>query len=456
MLETIESTYLIRKRLGNHLMLLKNLDPLRQERQLTRKWRRILIDKFGTTCGYCAASRGVDTAHLIPLEIGGTTVCENLILLCSGCHERFDTGRVSIHAMSEVANEWRRGMVSASPRPALDDMRPPSPTFTEPLGSIRGVLHKISDFQTQRKYVKATKFIDQYLANSRPINSERYYLLIKRAELTRRRSARGVLDEALYSLQALKLNKLPERYLPWFYYEYAYVQRLRGNHDGAANLMRRSAEVSQKIEKSGRLSLGFIAASVNEILCQMAIRDSLTEIQVRDFRDRLDELRKVAAEHGQYWGGRWALNCVAHKLQVRLKKRDKDGSWKELTELRTLYYQSDIRSGWDSAARQTMSLMEGLTRVLFPCDDSDLNRGIDLLSRSFMTRLGSRQRPEGIRDAGLGLIVGLRVKGLRKMEETCTVLEGLMNQTMDGTSVLWPWRANAEPDTSLVKSHFNP
>ena len=95
--------------------------------------------------------------------------------------------------------------------------------------------------------------------------------------------------------------------------------------------------------------------------------------------------------------------------------------------------------------RQSCRIATGLTRVLFPLDHYDLDNGIGLLSRAFMTRLGSRQRPEGIRDVVLGLIVGLRAKGLRTMEETCavTVLEGLMNQTMDGTSILWPWRADA-------------
>jgi hypothetical protein len=440
MLETIESTYLIRKRLGHHLKLIETLDPLPQERQLTKKWRTILIDKFGMSCGYCAVSTLVDTAHLIPLEIGGTTVCENLLLLCKKCHGLFDSGCVSIHAMSEVANEWRRGIVSASPRPPLDDVRPSAPTFTEPPGSLQGVLDKVSGFQTQRKYVKATDLIDQYSANSLLANSERYYLLIKRAELTRRRSARGLLDEALRSLEAIELDRLPKYYWPYFYYEYGYIRRLQGSHAEAAGLMRCSAEVSQQMEQSGKTSLGYIAASVNEILCQMAMLDSLMEMEAQDFEYRLD---KLAAEHGEYWGGRWALNCAAHRLQIRLKKRDENESWRALRELRDLYYRSDLRSGWDSAARQTMSLLEGLTRVLFPCDDSDLDRAIGLLSRSFVTRLGPRQRPEGIRDVGLGLIEGLRRKGSSRMAETCTVLEGLMNQTMDGTSVLWPWKANA-------------
>ena len=139
---------------------------------------------------------------------------------------------------------------------------------------------------------------------------------------------------------------------------------------------------------------------------------------------------------------------------MRLKKRDKDGSWKALRELQDLYYRSDLRSGWDSAGRQTMSSLEGLTLLLFPCDDSDLDKGIGLLSRSFMTRLGPRQRPEGIRDVALGLVVGLRGKGLRTMEEMCSVLEGLMNQTMDGTSVLWPWRADARHEPKSFENSF--
>jgi hypothetical protein len=50
-----------------------------------------------------------------------------------------------------------------------------------------------------------------------------------------------------------------------------------------------------------------------------------------------------------------------------------------------------------------------------------------------------RQRPEGIRDVGLGLAVGFRKSRLKL--RMATALNELMERTMDGTSLLWPYRA---------------
>lgn len=439
--ELIESPHVLRNLMGNHFELIKRLDPLPRERGRTGEFRQKLISKFGEKCGYCSLATTVDAAHLIPLEIGGTTEEENLILLCRKCHSHFDAGALSIRAMLEVAKEWRSGTPLVMPRSPLADIRPPSPTITEPPSSVGKALERVLLLQKDRKWVKAIGLIDDLLKDSGVFHLPGcYYLLIKRAELTRRRAARGVLEEALRSLQDIDQNKLPEKYWPVFYYEYGYVQRLRGYHAEAARLYHLSGEAAVKMEKSSIPPLGYIAASVNEILCRIAERESLTQEEVRDFENRLNELERTSARHGQYWGGRWALNCAAHRLQLLLKISDKNGSWWALERLRDLYYRSDLSSGWDSGARQSVSLLEGLTRTFFPHDSSDLDTGIGLLARSFVTRLGPRQRPEGIRDVGFGLIDGFRKKVETSMEQTCLVLEGLMNRTLDGTSVLWSWR----------------
>lgn len=78
----------------------------------------------------------------------------------------------------------------------------------------------------------------------------------------------------------------------------------------------------------------------------------------------------------------------------------------------------------------------------FPRDRVDLETGIALLARAFVTRTGLRQRPEGIRDAGFGLIEGCRKTEGKLSRNTVDAIERIMNQTIDGTSVLWPWRAD--------------
>ena len=92
---------------------------------------------------------------------------------------------------------------------------------------------------------------------------------------------------------------------------------------------------------------------------------------------------------------------------MRIKANDERGSWKLLEELKNIYFDSDVTNGWDSGGYQTISSLEGLIHVLFPKSNEDIRTGVGLLARSFMSRLGHRQRPEGIRDAGFGLSIGM-------------------------------------------------
>lgn len=211
-----------------------------------------------------------------------------------------------------------------------------------------------------------------------------------------------------------------------------------GHHNEAARVARRSAEASLA-RSGGRSQVDYVAALANEILCNMAAIENLSKDQTRDFERRLIELKTVAEKCGEYWGGRWALNCTAHTLQVRIKAHDVRGSWVLLDELRNLYFDSDVNNGWDSGGYQTISLLEGLIHVLFPKFARDIDTGIAMLARSFMTRLGPRQRPEGIRDAGFGLAIGMRKTKDNSLIHLSKHLENLMRQTADGTSVLWPW-----------------
>ena len=287
-------------------------------------------------------------------------------------------------------------------------------------------------------YNKAIKTIDLKLLDSNLNNNARLYLWRKKAELTRRRSARGVIAEALNILQNVDVKEIPPKQQPIFFYELGYVHRLGGNHSEAAQIYRKSAEASKKIDSI----LECIAASVNEILCLLAAKDSLSRKKAIEIIDRLNNFKKKAEEYGGYWGGRWALNCAGHKLQVCLKWGDKEQSWKALTQLKNQYFKSDLRNGWDAASRQSISLLEGLVRTMFPRDDVDIDVGIGLLARAFATRLGPRQRPEGIRDVGFALVKVIRKTDKKLPKDTIDLIERLMKQTMDGTSYLWPYKAD--------------
>lgn len=435
----IESTADIRNRLSDYLDIIAQLDPLPRERSLTGAIKRKLQERYGSVCGYCGKTAELDAAHIIPLEIGARTTEDNIILLCKPCHNYYDCGHLSINAMSKVAEEWRGGISPKKTRKPLSSFHPPKPSITLPPDSLRKIFDAVLQMQRERKFVKAIRAVVRELENDNLTETERIYLQIKRAELFRRRSAKGVVHKALQYLLEINPQRISAKYLPVYFYELNYVHRLMGNHNEAARVVRRSAKASLACS-GGRPQVDYVAALANELLCNMATIETLSKNQARDFERRLIELKRISEKCGEYWGGRWALNCAAHTLQVRIKAHDVKGSWRLLDELRNLYFDSDVTNGWDSGGYQTISLLEGLVHVLFPKSAQDIGSGIGMLARSFMTRLGPRQRPEGIRDAGFGLAVGMRKTKDNSLIHLSKHLENLMQQTVDGTSVLWPWR----------------
>ena len=438
MSDFIESTYVFRKELGHYFEDVKQLDPLPKQRKLTRRIGAHLIKEFGNECACCQLIGTVEIAHIIPLEIGGTTKEENLILLCKKCHRFYDSGSLSIHAMQDFSKKWRAGNPQGCSQNILKEIRSPAPAMTQPPKSLSELLKIVLNFQKKGWYNKAIKTIELKLLDSNLDNSARLYLLRKKAELTRRRSARGVIAEALTILQNLDVKKIPPKQRPIFFYELGYVHRLGGNHAEASRIYQESAAIS----RSNGSNLEYIAASVNEILCLLASKDSLSHKEAIEIIDRLSSFEKIAEEYGRYWGGRWALNCTAHKLQVCLKWGDKDQSWKALKELQNRFFNSDLQNGWDAASKQSISLLEGLVRTMFPRDDADLDIGIGLLTRAFVTRLGPRQRPEGIRDVGFALVKAIRKTEKTFPENAINLIERLTKQTIDGTSYLWPYKAD--------------
>lgn len=443
MLEPIESTFVFRKRLGTHLEVVKGFDSLARERELTKSFRPMLITKYQEKCGYCGQSSPVETAHLVPLELGGLTFEENLILLCKICHLAFDSGAVSINQMAEIAKDWRLRKKEGEPRVTLRILPSPQSSIVDPPGSVVDTLNAVSSLQRLRKYRKAILLVDQALGKSTVCESGRLLLLIKRAELSRRRAGKGVLAQALNTLESIEPNKLPLRYWPGFYYEYGFVQRTRGYHREAADLMGRGAAAAMKIGTSDVPPLAYVPAAMNEVLCQIADTNPLTIEDVSNFDKRLDGLEHIAMSYGKYWGSRWAMNCAGRRVELRLKANDRDGGLKTMESARELYFQLDQNSGWDSGSKASFSMLEGLIRARFPRDDSDLDTGVSLLARAMVTRTGSRRRPDGVRDVGFGFVEGLRKMNLQGVENTCEVIEELLNNTMDGISLLWPWKATA-------------
>lgn len=188
-------------------------------------------------------------------------------------------------------------------------------------------------------------------------------------------------------------------------------------------------------------SVNYIAAVANQISCDLAAEEILSHTKAREFKGRLRHLEALAKEQGGYWGGRWSLNCIVGRLMLCIKLDDGVASHHALRELQESYYDWDVTNGWAAGARQAISELAGLVHARFHRTKHDLELGMGFLARAFMTRLGPRQRPEGIRDVGFALASAIREGGRPHLQETANLLDTLMHQTVDGTSELWPWRS---------------
>lgn len=439
--DIIDSGIPLRHLLGGHLARIGSFDPLKRERNLTRRYRQRLIRQYGSICGYCGHRGTVDAAHIVPLEVGSKTNSTNLILLCKHCHHLYDNGHCSISRMSEVAVDWGCRRFSGSSRRPLRPMRTPTPTISTPPPAVRQVFDEVLRCQRERKFVKAIKLIDALRPDIAIPESARVYCRIKRAELTRRRAAHGVADQSLRELEGINRTTVPTSYLPAYDYELGYVHRLVGNHKEAAAIFGRSAK--EMLLAAGRRPPGidYVAASVNALCAELASRPALSSRDISAWHKHLARLNSLASRHGAYWGGRWALNCAALEVHLHIKNNDAHASWSALARLRELYFDWDVARGWDKGALQTIAGLEGLVRVMFSRTADDLQAGLGLLARAFLTRVGPRQRLEGIRDVGFALAMGLRRIGQPRVSMTADAVEALMRKTRDGTSVLWPYVA---------------
>jgi len=439
--DLIDSGPRLRKLLALNLDKIKALDPLPKERRRTSSLKPRLISKYGVRCALCLKDGSVEAAHIIPLEIGASTQEANLILLCRSCHKKYDSGYFSIWEMQRLACEWREQKRIRPIQLKTNLTQASAWAITKPPKSVANLLKDVLRLQRERKYMKATRLIDQALPKYHPSSMASICLKIKRAEITRRRAARGVIGEALDTLRAIDVGRVRKEYRSLYYYELCYAHRLQGNHGEAATAIRKSAASSLDFHPTETPGIDYVAAEAIATVCEVSALEKLTRQQGLRFERGLRKLEGIARQHGDYWGGRWALNCAAHIIQVRIKAGDAAGSWAALSRLRQLFFKTDIATGWDAGGHQSLSLLEGLVHVLFPNDVSHTRRGVELLARSFVSRIGYRQRPEGIRDVGFALARGMRSLKDPKLKAIAESIDDCMRSTVDGTSVLWPWKA---------------
>ena len=438
--ELIETSSQLRKALGKHVVVIKTFDPSPKEGERTEPFRKKLIKSLGERCAICNSPDHIQAHHIVPLEMGGVTEIDNLILLCKKHHHSCHEGRVSITSMFQIRDEWIKGGKGFLDRILSSDGSSETHAIVEPPPNIKNDLNQVLSLQTERKLAIAADRLTELLRKNANVSDIRSFLFIKLAENSRRRDKKGALCKALSYIGKVDLNSLHPKYRHEYDYENLYIYRIAGFHKAAhkiANLSAKSLEgLKEKIQQ-----LEYVTASTNALLCELAEYAEPTPSQVKYLVNRLNQLENVAQKYRKYWGGRWALNCAATRLTVYVKAKDKSKSIDELENVTKLFYNQDIRTGWDSEAFQSISLLKGLTGVLFSDNFREFNKGLEMLARSFIARLGKIQRFEGIRDAGFGLAIGFRK--LNKHLETADVLFNTMNRTIDGTSYIWPWIARS-------------
>ena len=435
----IESSSMLKKVLGDHLAVIKSFDHLPKERRKTQKFRSVLLGKYGDKCSICLdefTQKHLEVAHIIPLQLGADTNESNLILLCSNCHELYDSGYMSISDMSKIHAKIKSD--TPYPKVRLNEIKVPilSSTITPPPEKIKIALEKIRQAQIASKPVVAIRIAKNELKKHSDGSQEYFRLQIKIAELMRRRAAKGVLNKSIKILESIDIEKLDDKFHALFFYELNYAYRLSGHNKKALNLIQKSSRATAK-----NMGVDYVAAESNAIICEWneIIKPSKTD--GNKFAARFNQLTKIASKSGEYWGGRWAINTEAQIVHIHIKCGDGNPSWEALANLKKIFYSSDITNGWDLAARNSISLLDGMVHVIFPRNDNDLNHGLRILSRSFVSRAGTRVRPEGIRDVGYSFAQGLRKLNSEKYHKTADAIENAMDITIDGTSYVWPYGA---------------
>jgi len=315
--------------------------------------------------------------------------------------------------------------------------------MTAPPEALKQVLEDIRQMQVKAKPAAACRMAVAELGKHHEASVEHARMRIKVAELMRRRAAQGTLEKSLAILESIDISALDPLSHPLYFYELNYVYRLSGRHRKALKVIEKSASATAPNVAENDLKLEYIAAEANALLCRFAEIDHPSDAEGRQFVEQFERLAKAAYGHGQYWGGRWAMNCEAHIVQVHIKCADAQASRNSLHRLKSIFHSSDVTNGWDLGSRNSLSQLDGVVHVLFSRNSEEIRRGVGILARSFASRIGTRLRPEGVRDVGYALARGLRVLDAASYSKVANAIDEAMHVTLDGTSYIWPYKADA-------------
>ena len=432
----IFTSHQLKKELGDSLLTIKKIDHYKEERRKTARLKNKLIKIHFRQCAWCGASSKIEAAHIVPLELGGKTTEENLILLCQKDHRRYDSGLMSIQKMMEIKALWdqKSNIDKQHYHFEEEEKVERNPITVKEDQCVNDLMQQVTTKSAKKHYRSAIRDIKAFLKKGNINRREATYLSIKIAELNRRRNSIHSLKDSHRLIYAINPQHVDTQYAATYEYEKMYINRLLGNHQTALSIVTDSLK---NINKSSAPSLKeLIPASVNKLNCELALANQNDKDQGKYFVEIISEFEKMSDAVKDYWGQGWRINCIAHKLQVLLKF-DMDACSEQWQFLKSTYLNLDITNGWASSLVPSIALFEALTKLKNAQTDKDYEAALIMFARSFNARINPTQRLEGIRDAGFGIARCLeklnRETPLRKQ------LVEIMNRTVDGTSYIWPY-----------------
>lgn len=415
-LELLESTYEIRKALGEAYVQIRSFDRLPEERLRTNTLRRQLLHYYPRCCAGCQELHGssskLEAAHIFPLEEGGITTEPNIVLLCHTCHKLYDAGYASLMEMEETAASWRDGEITSLRETMRDRERSHKieQASLRPVPDPQGLLDESEVYHLvqARKSIKAIRILDE--VKRRGISNETLQVLtIVQAQIHRRRAARNAVTKASQLMEMISLDQLPAQRMPLYFYELGFVKQIMGSIREASDCFLESFKCACALQDEYAplerlMAWGQYLAT--EIIAMPPV--SPTKSTAVSIGELLDKEAERAKALGGAFGGRWELNCRLWKINMLLKLGDFELAGADFNEASELRAKQNVTTGWTASLRPAITAIRGLLLIESHSSSEQIEEGLQLLARSIVPMLqGNCQRPEGIRDRLLWFEQGL-------------------------------------------------
>ena len=439
-MELIESTFDIRKALGDAYTSIKIFDPKDREREEAQRLIPELL-KFSDRCASCGIvpnQRSRYWAHIEPVDEGGKSTICNIVLLCGPCHSLFDTGHASRVEMRESAACWRQGKIK--PLDSIMKSRQVA-VLRDGAGRVGRRPKRIPGESSLNRPINLGRG-PKALAGIANINrasldeSTAEVLKVLEAVAYRRRAARGSVLVAQGILQTVIPEKLGA-HQSWFFYERGYVAKLLGDHQFAIDSFRMSRSAAELLRDEFAPGEAFRADRAAMAIRIIAFDPEAPSIEVSDMLTRFEQLEKRAKEvfTRDSDANNEIQNLKNQRAHFLVKCRDYLGAIEVSGRLRDLRDSADITSGWGALDKLDVVILKGYLYLGAPTSKLDIETGLGLLARAIVPVLGgSRQRPEGMRDTLLWFEKVLAALNNRQNAEHARRLKEVRQQTMDGSS----------------------